>query len=167
MRIREAEEGDAPAITALINDMVCGSLITFTIETRSPENVADQIRQNAYPYLVAEAGGKVLGYATYKPFRYGPGYRHSMEHSILLAPDAHGQGIGRALMARLEAIAAIEGVHVLIAGISSANPGAVRFHKALGYDEVGRMPQVGRKWDQWLDLVLMQKILAADAETLT
>ena len=63
-------------------------------------------------------------------------------------------------MAALEDAARAEGVHVLIAGISSANPGAIVFHTALGFAEVGRMPEVGRKQGQWLDLVLMQKILS-------
>ncbi|MEX0350494.1 MAG: N-acetyltransferase family protein [Paracoccaceae bacterium] len=167
MIIRQAVTKDAPAVAGLINEMVRGSLSTFSTEERDPASVAEQISQNAYRFLVAEEAGSVLGYATYKPFRHGPGYRHSMEHSISLAPAAHGRGIGRSLMARLEAIAAGDGVHVMIAGISGANPGAIAFHTALGYVEVGHMPQVGRKWDQWLDLVLMQKILAADAETLT
>ncbi|WP_372573697.1 GNAT family N-acetyltransferase [Ruegeria jejuensis] len=167
MIIRPAAAADAPAVSALVNDMVRGSLTTFTVEERSPGRVAEQIRQDGRRFLIAEEAGAVLGYATYKPFRDGPGYRHTKEHSILLAPAAHGRGIGRGLMIRLEGIAAEDDVHVLVAGISSANPGAVGFHKALGFEEVGRMPQVGRKWDQWLDLVLMQKILAADAETLT
>ncbi|MCL6283165.1 N-acetyltransferase family protein [Ruegeria sp. 2012CJ41-6] len=167
MIIRQAVEKDAPAVAALINEMVRGSLITFTVDERDCAQMTEQIRQSGPRFLVAEKAGAVLGYASYKPFRDGPGYRHSMEHSILLAPAAHGCGTGRALMTRLEAIAVGEGVHVLIAGISSANPDAVGFHKALGFDAVGRMPQVGRKWDQWLDLVLMQKILATDAKTLT
>ncbi|MDP5217892.1 N-acetyltransferase family protein [Ruegeria sp. 2205SS24-7] len=167
MIIRRAVEQDAPAVAALINDMVRGSLITFTVEERDPEQVAEQIRRSGPRFLVAEEAGEVLGYASYKPFREGPGYRHSAEHSILLAPAAHGRSTGRVLMNRLEDIAVRDEIHVLIAGISSANPAAVGFHKALGFEEVGRMPQVGRKWDQWLDLVLMQKILAADGKTLT
>jgi phosphinothricin acetyltransferase len=65
-------------------------------------------------------------------------------------------------MERLQQVARSEGVHVLVAGISSANSGAIAFHSALGFAEVGRMPEVGHKWGQYLDLVLMQKILSPE-----
>lgn len=167
MNIRQAGAGDAETLSGLINAMVRDTLITFTIEERSRDTVARQIADHGHRFLVAEADGEILGYATYKPFRAGPGYRHTKEHSILLASSAHGRGLGRLLMARLEQVAIEDDVHVLVAGISGANPGAVAFHAALGFEEIGRMPQVGRKQGQWLDLVLMQKFLAPAAKTPT
>jgi len=101
----------------------------------------------------------VQGHATYGQFRNGPGYAQSMEHSIHLSKTASGQGLGRALMAALESHASAAGVHVMVAGISSENPGACAFHARLGYVACGRVAQAGRKWDRWLDLILMQKIL--------
>ena len=113
-------------------------------------------------FLVADIGGNVVGYATYGPFRTGSGYAQSREHSVLVTPQARGQGVGRALMNAMEASAKADNMHVLVAGISSANPAAVAFHSAIGFTQVGLMPEVGFKWGQRLDLVLMQKILASE-----
>ncbi|MCB1312051.1 MAG: N-acetyltransferase [Sedimentitalea sp.] len=161
MILRAARPEDAAAVCAIANPIIRDTLITFTTRERMAQDVARQIAERGAAFLVAERGGAVAGFATYGPFRSGPGYAASREHTVQLVPEARGRGLGRALMARLEAVASGEGIHVLIAGISAANPAAIAFHAALGYAEVGRMPEVGRKQGRWLDLVLMQKILAA------
>ncbi len=161
--IRQARAEDASQIASVANHIIRDTLITFTTDEKTPETWQDMIQERGARLLVAEVEGRVAGFATYGAFRNGPGYRHSAEHSIMLAPAAQGRGLGRGLMTRLEAVARADGIHVLVAGVSGANPRGVAFHAALGFQEVGRMPQVGRKWDQWLDLVLMQKILADHA----
>jgi phosphinothricin acetyltransferase len=138
--------------------MVADPYITFTTHVPTEMEVAADIIHTD-PYLVAEEGSRVLGYAYYRQFRGGPGYVHTMEHSVHLAPGATGQGIGRALMAALEACAVAGGVHVLVAAIGAGNEGSIRFHSGLGFVETGRMPEVGRKGGRWHDLVLMQKRL--------
>jgi phosphinothricin acetyltransferase len=82
-----------------------------------------------------------------------------MEHSVVLAPEARGAGLGRALMHALEEHARAAGVHCLIAGVSAENPSGLRFHGAIGFEEVARLPEVGFKNGRFLDLVLMQKML--------
>ncbi|EEE36661.1 phosphinothricin acetyltransferase [Rhodobacteraceae bacterium KLH11] len=159
MSIRQATIKDAPAIAAISNSVIGDTLITFTTDLRSTENVAADIHTRGPAFLVAEIGDTIAGYATYGPFRSGPGYAQCKEHSIALTPQARGQGVGRTLMAALEGRARADNVHVLVACISSANPQAVAFHLALGFTQVGQMPEVGLKWGQRLDLVLMQKIL--------
>lgn len=162
MIVRPARTGDAVVIAEITNAIIRDTLITFTTDERSAEGIASDITDRGAAYLVAEAEGQVLGFATYGPFRSGPGYAQCREHSVQLSPKARNQGTGRALMAALERVALAESVHVLIAGISSANPGAVAFHTALGFKKVGHMPEVGFKWGKRLDLLLMQKILAQD-----
>jgi L-amino acid N-acyltransferase YncA len=157
--LRPATALDASAICAITNAVVRDTLITFTTDQKTEPAVAADIATRGPGFIVAELAGEVAGFATYAPFRAGPGYARTQEHTIHLTPAAQGRGLGRALMARLEQVAAANGLHVLVAGISSANPGAVAFHRALGFVQVGRMPQVGHKGGQWLDLVLMQKIL--------
>lgn len=162
MILRNARPTDAAAIAALWTPIIRDTLITFTTEEKTAADVAMLIeaRQAAgQGALVAEEAGTVLGFASYGPFRAGPGYRHSAEHTILLTPEARGRGVGRALMQALIAHATKAGIHALIGGVSGANPGAVAFHAALGFAEVGRLPQVGYKSGQWLDLVLMQRLL--------
>ncbi|MCX8954073.1 GNAT family N-acetyltransferase [Ruegeria sp. NA] len=162
MNIRPATASDAPAIARITNAIIRDTLVTFTTDERSAAQIAEDIKARAPGFLVAEHDSHVIGFATYGPFRTGPGYAQTCEHTIQLSPDAWGKGVGRALMSELEEIAQAQGVHVLVAGISSANPGAEAFHAALGYSKVGVMPEVGFKFGQRLDLVLMQKILGAE-----
>ncbi|MHC0053875.1 GNAT family N-acetyltransferase [Actibacterium sp. D379-3] len=160
--IRAAGPGDIPAIMSIWNPVIRDTLITFNPQEKTAADLAHLLAAKAdagHPFLVAEAAGLVLGFATYGAFRSGAGYAHTMEHTVILAPAARGQGTGRALIAGLVAQARAAGAHSLIAGVSAANPGGVAFHAAVGFAEVARLPQVGRKFDQWLDLVLMQKFL--------
>ena len=83
-----------------------------------------------------------------------------MEHSVILAPEGRGRGLGRALMAAIEAHAAGQGAHSMFAGVSAANPDGRAFHARIGYRELAVLPEVGFKFGRWLDLVLMQKMLA-------
>ncbi len=134
--------------------MITDTLFTFTTEPKTPDDVAKMIATR--PFLVLPDKG---GFATYSPFRSGPGYAATMEHSILLDPSAQGRGDGRRLMQALLDHGRSEGHHAMIGAVSSANPNAIAFHAAMGFDTVAQMPEVGRKGGQWLDLILMQKLL--------
>ncbi len=160
MIVRPAIAADARSICAITNPIIRETLITFTTRERLESEVAEEIAKKGARFLVAEDQGAVLGFASYGPFRSGPGYVHTAEHSIQLSAQARGKGVGRELMSRLEDVARQDRIHVLIAGVSAANFDGIAFHQSMGFSEVGRMSQVGRKFDQWLDLVLMQKKLA-------
>ncbi|MEM0947386.1 MAG: N-acetyltransferase family protein [Pseudomonadota bacterium] len=160
MIMRAAEPSDAAAIAAIWNPYIRDTAITFTTEEKSTTGLADLIRDrtnDGYPFLAADEGGALSGFASFAPFRSGPGYRRTMEHTVMLAPAACGRGVGRALMAALEECARASGHRSLIGALSSANSGAIAFHAALGFAQVGSIPQAGWKFDRWWDLILMQK----------
>ena len=159
MRIRQAETSDAPAIAALVNNVIRNTAITFTTTEKSVEKLTEEIAARGAAFQVAEMDGEVVGFATFFPFRSGPGYARTKEHSVVLGDNAHGQGIGRSIMARLEDVARQEGVHSLFAGVSGENPDGIAFHAAIGFRHVAALPEVGFKFGRWMDLVLMQKIL--------
>ena len=102
---------------------------------------------------------KVQGFATYGQFRGGNGYATCIEHTVILSPTAHGNGLGRALMQAVESHARDHGAHQMIAGISAENPAAITFHSKLGYHHTATIPQAGYKFGRFIDLVLMQKFL--------
>ncbi|MFT4013228.1 MAG: GNAT family N-acetyltransferase [Paracoccus sp. (in: a-proteobacteria)] len=162
MIIRPAAPADIPAILVFWNQIIRETTIIFAAEERTAESLAAMIearRAAGREMLVAEADGRTLGIATYDQFRGGSGFAHAMEHTVLLAPGARGRGIGRALMAAIEAHARGAGAHTMVAAVAAENAAGVEFHKAIGFAQVGHLPQSGRKFGRWLDLVLLQKLL--------
>lgn len=159
MNVRPARREDAAAIARIWNAAIRESAMTFTTEEKSEGLLSEQIVARGRAFQVAEADGQVIGFATYFQFRGGPGYRHTMEHSVFLDPAAKGRGAGRALMVALLDAAQDAGVHSVFAGVSSENPDAVRFHEKLGFQQVATLKEVGHKFGRWMDLVLLQKIL--------
>ncbi|MCV2446350.1 GNAT family N-acetyltransferase [Paracoccus sp. DMF] len=162
MIIRPAETRDIPAILDFWNPIIRETTTIFSSEERTVESLGAMIatrRAAGREMLVAEAAGAVLGIATYDQFRGGLGYIHAMEHTVLLAPGARGRGVGRALMAAIEDHARARGAHTMVAAVDAANAGGIGFHEAIGFQRVGYLPESGRKFGRWLDLVLLQKIL--------
>lgn len=162
MIIRPAAPCDHLAILALWNPVIRDTTIIFHSEERDEPMLADLIatrRAAGHEFLVAQDQGRLLGFASYAQFRAGNGYARALEHSIILDDGARGRGVGRALMARLEDHARTAGGHTLYAGVSGENAAGIAFHKAIGFETIARLPEAGRKFDRWLDLVLMMKFL--------
>ncbi len=160
--IRHAAESDLPTILAIYNDAVANTLAIWNETLVDLENRRQWLEgrnRDGFPVLVAERDGAVLGYASYGLFRTFDGYRHTSELSVYVAADARGGGIGRALLTALVEEARARKVHVLVAGIEAGNAASVKLHASLGFEEAGTLKQVGRKFDRWLDLLFMQKIL--------
>ena len=163
--IRPSREDDIAAITAIYGHHVLHS--TGTFETEAP-GIADMTARRAdvlskgLPYLVAEEDGRIVGFAYGNWFKPRPAYRYSVEDSIYLAPDAHRQGLGRALLAELLAVCETAGIRKVMAIIGdSANTGSIGVHRALGFEQAGIIQSCGWKFGAWRDIVIMQKTLGA------
>ena len=167
--IRPSRDEDIASITAIYAHHVLNGTGTFEID---PPSVADMTGRRAdvlskgLPYIVAEDAGQVIGYAYCTWFKPRPAYRFSAEDSIYLAPGVHGRGIGRALLAELAVQAERVGIRKLIAVIGdSSNAGSIGVHRSLGFEHVGILKSCGWKFDQWLDVVLMEKALGPGDST--
>ena len=164
MIVRDAVDGDLEAVRRIYNDAVAHTTAIWNevvVDLDDRRRWAAARRALGYPVLVAEVDGEVAGYGSFGDFRAFDGYRHTCEHSVYVGDRFRRRGIARALVVELEARARGLGKHAMIAGIEADNAASIALHAALGFTEVGRLPQVGCKFDRWLDLVFMEKILAA------
>lgn len=160
-RIEEARSEDIPAITAILNHAALHTTASWHEYPKTEAEMADWFaaRKRDYAVLAARDGSGLLGYASYGPFRSPSGYRLTAEHSIYVREEARGRGIGNALLAATIEQARTQGLHILIGGIDSDNGLSIALHKKMGFEETGRLPEVGRKFDRWLTLVFLQKRL--------
>lgn len=160
MEIRPATADDAGAIAGIYAHYVEHSVATFDLE--SPDaawwtaKLAD-LDAAGWPFLVAEAGGELLGFAYLAPWRVKPAYRQTVEDTIYLAPGRTGRGTGRALLGALLERGRAAGVRQVVAVVTdSGDPSSVRLHGAHGFVEAGRLRAVGFKHGRWLDTLLLQ-----------
>ena len=167
--IRPSLDADIPAIAAIYAHHVLHGTGTFETEPPSPADMlarrADVLAKNL-PYLVIEQAGQILGFAYGNWFKPRAAYRFSVEDSIYLAKDAAGKGLGKLLLVELLAQLERRGVRKAMAVIGdSANAGSIGVHKACGFTDVGIIKSCGWKFDQWRDIVLMEKTLGAGDTT--
>ncbi|MBD1590100.1 GNAT family N-acetyltransferase [Pseudomonas typographi] len=161
--VRQGLETDLPTIREIYNDAVRN---TNAIWNEKQVDLANRLawfqgrQAQGYPILVAvDAGGQVLGYASYGDWRPFDGFRYSVEHSVYIHPRQRGKGLGGLLMRALIERARRGGKHVMVAAIESANSASITLHQRLGFATTGQMPQVGIKFGRWLDLTFMQLVL--------
>lgn len=165
--IRPAEVRDLPAIGQIYAHHVTTGVATF--ETSPPDDAQWRTRfaavgEHGLPFLTATLDGRVVGYAYCAPWKTRPAYRHTVETSIYLAPDAVGRGVGGRLLDALLAQCAAVGVREVIAVVVDADAEAsLGLHHSRGFVDAGRLRNVGFKHGRWLDTVLLQRSLAADS----
>jgi len=160
--IRSVCSGDAGAIAAIYNHYVAHTIITFEEEPVDDGTMAQRIADvtESYPWLVDEEGGRIRGYAYATRWRPRASYRFSTESTVYLAPGEVGRGIGTELYRTLLDRLAATGLHCVLGGIALPNAASVALHEKLGFEKVGHLRAVGRKFDQWIDVGYWQKVFA-------
>lgn len=166
--IRDATVADIPAILEIYNHAV---LHTTAIWNEKTVDLANRMawlaerHQLGYPVLVAVGTeSQVLGYASFGDWRAFDGYRHTIEHSVYVHPQAQRGGVGKALMHTLIQRAQQLHKHVMVAAIEAGNHASIGLHRQLGFVQTGLMPEVGTKFGRWLDLAFMQLLLDAEKQ---
>ncbi|MGH8849839.1 MAG: GNAT family N-acetyltransferase [Casimicrobiaceae bacterium] len=169
--VRAATADDLPAITAIYAHHVELGTGSFELAAPGGEEMGRRWREVVelgLPYLVATLSadaGTVAGFAYASPYRARPAYRYTVEDSVYVAPSWAGRGAGRALLATLIAACEPLGYRQMVAVIGGAdNAASIGLHAALGFERAGCLTAVGRKFDRWVDTVLMQRMLGAGAD---
>jgi L-amino acid N-acyltransferase YncA len=159
MIIRPAVDADLDAILAIHNDAILHSTALWTDDVVPRSDREDWLASRTTAgdaVLVAIEDNQVAGYAAYAPWRAKYGYRNTVEDSVYLAAPFQGRGYGRSLLVALIDHARAAGHHVMLADIESGNAASIRLHESLGFVEVGRLREIGTKFDRWLDLTILQ-----------
>jgi phosphinothricin acetyltransferase len=160
--LRLATVGDAGQIRAIYNREVTETTATFDLVPRS---LADQqawlaARSGAFAALVAaDVGGAVLGFGSLSPYKERAAYRTSVEDSVYVRRDRTGEGIGKLLLGELVEVARRSGFHAVFARIEASGAASRALHVSCGFELVGIERQVGRKFNRWLDVALMEILL--------
>lgn len=160
-KIRLATEADLAAINEIYNHYVVNCTCTWQVESWTHEKRAAWFAQRdvRHPVTVAELDGQVVGWGALSVFRNAQGYRHTVENSVYVRPDAHGRGIGSAILADLIIRAKELGHRCIVAVISADQAPSIVLHAKFGFVEAGRLHEVGEKFHRWLDVVFMERLL--------
>jgi phosphinothricin acetyltransferase len=161
LRIRDAVSADTEALLAIYRPLVVETSVSFELEPPSAAEFEQRIlaAQSRWAWLVAERGDQLLGYAYGSSFRSRAAYQWSVETSAYVHGAHRGQGVGKALYARLLAVLADRGYCTAYAGITLPNEASIRLHRSLGFGEVGVFRRAGRKFGRWHDVSWWQREL--------
>ena len=162
IRIRPVTLGDAASVARIYNHFVADTIVTFEEEAVSAEEIVNRIfevQSASLPWLVAERGQDILGYAYASKWKGRIGYRFAVEVTVYLDPACMRQGIGSRLFAQLLPELKALGVHTAIGGIALPNDASVSVHEKFGFEKVAHFRENGLKFDRWIDVGYWQLIL--------
>ena len=161
MHVRRARLDDAEALRAIYNQEVTTSTVTFDLVPRSEAEQRAWLaeRSGAHAVVVAEDAGVVLGFGSLSPYRDRPAYTTTVEDSVYVRRDVQGRGVGRALLGELVEVATASGFHTIIARVVGGHEASLALHRGLGFELVGTEREIGRKFNRWLDVVILQRLL--------
>jgi L-amino acid N-acyltransferase YncA len=163
MQVRPATRDDLPGILEIYNDAVLKTTASYDYEPGTLEGrtawYEERVKEQ-YPIFVAENGrNRVVGWSALNPFHSRMGYRFTSENSVYVAAEERGKGIGKLLLGPLIDAAKIRGLHAIVAKIDAENEISIRLHAHFGFEKVAFLKQVGFKFDRWLDVVYMERIV--------
>jgi L-amino acid N-acyltransferase YncA len=162
MRARLARSSDGEAIRSIYNAEVVGSTATFDLVPRTTEEQAAWLEEHRGPYpavVAVDDEDQVLGFGSLSVFRDRPAYSTTVENSVYVGDGHRGVGVGRLIMDELIKLATQHGFHAVIARIGGANQASIALHEACGFRMVGVEREVGRKFNRWLDVSVLQLLL--------
>ncbi|MGD0311023.1 MAG: N-acetyltransferase family protein [Acidimicrobiales bacterium] len=162
MRIRLMRPSDAEPIRAIYNAEVTGSTATFDLVPRTPEEQQDWMAEHRGPHpavVAVDDEDLILGFGSLSMFRNRPAYATTVENSVYVGASRRGVGVGRALLDELVVLAGQHGFHTVIARVGGGNEASIALHLACGFQMVGVEREVGRKFNRWLDVSVLQRLL--------
>ena len=162
IKIRPYQLEDCQNIVDILNYNILHStaLYDYHPRTLSQQQAIFQDKiDKGFPVIVALADEKVAGFGYYSEFRFREAYRFTVEHSVYVAKEYHGKGIGKIIMQNLIDLAKEQKLHTMIAVIDSENQSSVTFHEQFGFKTVAVLKETGFKFDRWLHSQLMQLML--------
>jgi phosphinothricin acetyltransferase len=165
MTLRLASLGDAEQIRQIYNHEVSNTTATFDLVPRSLADQQQWIadRNGAFAAIVAvdplDERGDIVGFGSLSPYKERAAYRTSVEDSVYVRRDRNGQGIGKLILRELLRVAAVSGFHAVFARISASSEASIALHRSCGFELVGVEREVGRKFNRWLDVAIMQALL--------
>ncbi len=161
--VRAAEARDMARLNDIYNHYIVNTAISFDVEPWSLEKRSEWFEHYAttgrHRLLVAEAGDLVLGYASTSPFQPRRAYETTVEMSVVCAPEAVGLGIGQLMYEHLFDAVRGEDIHLAVALITLPNAGSCGLHERFGFTRLCILQEVGRKFDQYWDVVWYEKKL--------
>lgn len=160
MTIRRAIPGDLESITEIYNEAILTTVATFDTQPKTDEEQASwfALHGTRYPILVAEDKGRVVGWASLSMWSDRCAYADTAENSVYVKEEHRGKGIGRKLLEALMKEGEAAGLHTVIARIAGGNEVSIRLHESFGFEHIGVMREVGRKFGRLIDVYMMQKI---------
>jgi L-amino acid N-acyltransferase len=166
LTIRQATLEDLGAITEIYNQVILNTAATFDTNPKTPEEQKAWFSRHGskYPILVAQQDGRIIGWASLSMWSDRCAYSDTAEISLYIREDCRGQGIGRKLSKAIIQAGQDAGLHTIIARIAEGNAASIHIAESFGFQHIGIMKEVGRKFGKLLDVHLMQKIYDAPAE---
>ena len=162
IKLRNYKITDTQAILDIINYNIINSTALYDYTPRTIEqqiSIFEDKLKKGFPIIVATVNEQVVGFGFYSEFRFREAYKFTVEHSVYVANDFHGKGIGKLLIIELIELAKQQKLHTMIGVIDAENESSIRFHEQFGFKTAGIVKETGYKFDRWLHSVIMQLML--------